>query len=338
MGDKPMRAMRLHHPATLHGIRMGSAEPQEPGPGEIMVRVRANSLNFRDYIVATGYLPSRDGAILLSDCAGDVAQVGPGVDGFRVGDRVVSTFHPAWLDGDPDAVQPVSPPGAITDGFACDYATRPAAHFTHAPSGLTHAQAATLTCAGVTAWRALADGPVGPGSTVLVLGSGGVSVFALQFAKAAGARVIATSSSDAKLGLLRQLGADHVINYTNEADWERAVIDMTDGRGVDQVIEVGGPTTLPHSLAAVRVGGHVAIIGAVGGFEGGIPFAVVQAKRLRLQGVTVGSRRNQTDMIRAIEANGIVPVVARTFSLESLAEAFRFQQQEAPVGKVCLEL
>jgi NADPH:quinone reductase-like Zn-dependent oxidoreductase len=335
-----MKAMRLRNPASLENIYLGTAEAAAPAVGEIKVRIRANSINFRDYIVATGYLPSGDGRILLSDGAGEVVEVGAGVTEFKSGDAVVSTFHTAWLDGHIERTQLTMTPGGTVDGYACEVVTRPATAFTHAPKGLTHAESATLTCAGVTAWRALVtDGQVKPGDRVLIQGTGGVSIFALQFAKAAGATVIATSSSAEKLAQLTALGADHVINYNETKEWGAAVQALTGGVGVDHVIEVGGPNTMAQSLIAARTAAHVAIIGAVAGFKiDTIPFAIVQAKRLRLQGVTVGSRRDQIEMVRAIEANGIKPVIDRSFPLEQLADALRHMNAGQHVGKVCIDV
>lgn len=335
-----MRAMRIRHPAGIDNLYLGTAEAPAPGPGEIRVRVRAAALNFRDHLVASGYFPTAEGRIPLSDGAGEVVEAGDGVTEFKVGDAVVSTFHPAWLDGHVERAQLVASPGGGADGFACEFVTRPATHFTHAPKGLTHTESATLTCAGVTAWRAVVtDGRVKPGTRVLIQGTGGVSLFALLFAKAAGAVVIATSSSAEKLQRLKALGADHVINYREAEKWGEIALALADGLGVDHVIEVGGPNTLAQSLIAARTGAHIAIIGAVAGFKtDAIPFAIVQAKRLRLQGVTVGSRRDQTDMMRAIEANDIRPVIDRTFPLEELADALRHQQAGQRCGKICIEI
>jgi len=335
-----MKAMRIRHPASLDTIEISTADAPAPGPGEIRVRIRAASLNFRDTLVATGFFSCADGLIPLSDGAGDVIEVGDGVTEFKPGDKVVSTFHPGWLDGHIERAQLTTSPGGPADGFACEIATRPATHFTHAPRGLSHTECATLTCAGVTAWRALVtDGGVKPGDHVLVEGTGGVSLFALQFAKAAGATVIATSSSARKLERLKQLGADHVVNYREVEKWGEAVLALTDGMGVEHVVEVGGPNTLSQSLIAARTGAHVAIIGAVGGFTiDTIPFRIVQAKRLRLQGVTVGNRRDQIDMVRAIDASTVKPVIDRTFPLEKLADAFRYLQSGQHFGKVCIEV
>jgi len=335
-----MRAMRLRHPAGLTNLRREEIAAQTPGAGEIQVRLRAASLNFRDALVLKGFFPARDGLIPLSDGAGEVVAVGQGVTGFEPGDSVVSTFHPKWLDGHMERSELDNSPGGPADGFACELATRPATHFTRAPQGLSHVEAATLTCAGVTAWRALVtDGKVKPGERVLVLGTGGVSLFALQFAKAAGATVIATSSSRDKLDRLSALGADHVVNYSETEKWSAAVLEFAGGVGVDHVIEVGGPHTIGQSFAAARTGGHIAVIGAVGGFDvDTMPFAIVQAKRLCLQAVTVGSRRDQLDMIRAMEVNRIRPIVDRTFPLEELAAACRYLDSRQHFGKICVEI
>jgi NADPH:quinone reductase-like Zn-dependent oxidoreductase len=335
-----MKAMRIGAPAGLETLHLGEACPRDPAPSEITVRLHAASLNFRDALVAKGVSPAPEGLIPLSDGAGEVIAVGAGVTGFAVGDAVVSTFHPNWQGGHIDRAELNNAPGFPADGYACGVATRPVSHFTRAPAGLTHAQSATLTCAGVTAWRAVVtDGQVRPGDTVLVQGTGGVSLFALQFAKAAGARVIATSSDAAKLERLRALGADEVVNYRETEKWGEAVLALTGGLGVDHVVEVGGPHTIGQSFVAARTGGHVAIIGAVGGFDiDTMPFAIVQAKRLRLQAVTVGSRRDQTDMIRAIELHGIRPVIDRHFPLDRLADAFRYLETGRHFGKICIDI
>lgn len=304
------------------------------------MRVQAAAVNFRDGLVVSGFFPVPDGLIPLSDGAGVVVDAGEGVSGFAPGDNVVSTFHPKWLDGHMDRADLDNSPGGPADGFACEMVTRPATHFTRAPEGLSHAEAATLTCAGVTAWRAVVtNGQVKPGDRVLVQGTGGVSIFALQFAKAAGATVIATSSRADKLERLRALGADHVINYRETPAWGEAVLALTGGLGVEHVIEVGGPHTLGQSFAAARTGGHIAVIGAVGGFETDtMPFAAVQAKRLRLQAVTVGSRRDQTDMVRGIEAHGIKPVIDSRFPLDRLPAALDHLNAGTHLGKICIDI
>jgi len=313
-------------------------EPQPPGAGEIRVRIHASSLNYHDFSVAKKGGPAHVGRILMSDGAGVVEKVGPGVTEFSIGDHVVSTFFPTWLDGEPTEGSFATVPGDGVDGYACEVVVRPTTWFTHAPEGFSFAESATLTTAGLTAWRALVgDGHVKAGDTVLVLGTGGVSMFALQFAKSMGARVVVTSSSDDKLARARQLGADHTINYRNVAEWGDAVWAWSGGRGVDHVIELGGPGTVAQSIRASRVGGHISLIGTLTGYAGQIPTAALMIKQIRLQGLIVGSRQQQQQMIRALAATAVRPVIDRTFALEELADAFRFQESGNHFGKICLE-
>ncbi|WP_370195444.1 MULTISPECIES: NAD(P)-dependent alcohol dehydrogenase [Aurantimonas] len=334
-----MRVIQLSKPGGLDQLQLVERDaPGAPGPGEIRVRIRASSLNFHDYGVVSGRMPTEDGRIPMSDGAGTVEAVGDGVSEFKVGDHVVSTFFPLWLDGEPPVADFKTTPGDGVDGYAREEVVRPATSFTHAPKSYSHAEAATLTTAGLTAWRALVvDGRIKAGDTVLVLGTGGVSIFALQFARLMGARVIATSSSDDKLKRLREMGAEHTINYKRDESWGQTVLDLTDGRGVDHVIEVGGPGTLPQSITACRIGGHIALIGVLTGRAGEVPTAALMAKHQRLQGLIVGSRRHQMDMVRAIDAIGLKPVIDRSFALEDIADAFRHEESGAHFGKICLE-
>jgi NADPH:quinone reductase-like Zn-dependent oxidoreductase len=334
-----MKAVGIGQPATLDSLEVVTLpEPQAPGAGEILVRLRASSLNFHDYAVVSGRIAAQAGRIPMSDGAGVVVATGDGVAGFAVGDRVVSTFFPTWMDGAPPADGFRFVPGDGIDGYAREQVTAPATAFTHAPKGYGHAEAATLTCAGLTAWRALVvNGGLKAGDVVLVQGSGGVSVFALQLAKAMGATVIATSSSDDKLQRLAALGADHLINYRAEPKWGSAARAFTGGRGVDHVVEIGGSGTLPQSLAAARVGGHIALIGILAGVAGEMPAGLLMQKQVRLQGLTVGSRAQQLDMIRAIDAIGLKPVIDQSFPLEAIGDAFRRQESGAHFGKIVLE-
>ncbi|MNF78481.1 alcohol dehydrogenase [compost metagenome] len=228
-------------------------------------------------------------------------------------------------------------PGDGVDGFARELVNMPTNAFTLAPRGYTHEEAATLTTAGLTAWRALAvDGRIQAGDTVLVLGTGGVSIFALQMAKAMGARVIATTSSDAKQERLLALGADQVINYKNQPEWGDVVLAATGGRGVDIVVEVGGPGTLPQSIRACAPGGHIALIGVLTGFSGSIPTVEMMRKQQTLRGLIVGSREQQQDMVRALENFSWRPVIDSSYPLEQIAEAFAHQKAAKHFGKVCL--
>ena len=334
-----MKAVTLGTPGGLDRLKLvDKPEPQAPAVGEIRVRVHASSLNYHDYRVVLGGIPTSDGRVPMADGAGVVEAVGQGVTEFAVGDHVVSCFFPQWQDGSPAVGDFATVPGDGVDGYAREIAVRPASWFTRSPQGFSHAEAATLTTAGLTAWRALVvDGGLKPGDTVLVLGTGGVSIFALQFAKRMGATVIATSSSDEKLKRVRALGADHTINYKTEPKWGDAVRQWTGGRGVDHVIEVGGPGTLPQSIAAVRIGGHIALIGALTGRSGETPIAALFLKQVQLQGLIVGSRRHQQEMVRAIDATGLRPVIDRTFGLEAIADAFRYEESGKHFGKICLE-
>ncbi len=303
------------------------------------MRLTASSLNFHDYAVVMGMIPAADGRIPMSDGAGTVEAVGEGVTQFEPGDTAVSIFFPEWIDGAPPATAFRGVPGDGIDGYAREVVVTPQHWFTRAPQGYSAAEAATLTCAGLTAWRALfVDGVTQPGSTVLIQGSGGVSVFALQFAKAAGARVIATSSSDAKLERLKALGADELINYNEVTAWGAKALELTGGVGVDTVVEIGGAGTLDQSMVATKVGGHVALIGVLAGFAGPVQTALLMAKNLRVQGLTVGSRAQQLAMIAGIEANGIRPIISDHFPLDRLGDAFRHQAANAHFGKIVVDI
>lgn len=335
-----MKAIQLHAPASLDNLKLVDLlDPAAPGPGEIAVRLRASSLNYHDYAVVKGMIPTAENRIPMSDGAGEVTALGEGVSDFAVGDLVVSTFFPEWIDGAPPEGGFKRVPGDGIDGYAVEQAVGPATAWTRAPKGYSAAEAATLTCAGLTAWRALfVDGCVKPGDTVLVQGTGGVSIFALQFAKAAGATVIATSSSNVKLERLKDLGADHLINYKEVEAWGPKVLELTGGKGVDCVVEIGGPGTLDQSMMATRIGGHVALIGVLTGFAGPVQTALLMAKNLRVQGLTVGSRAQQQDMIAAIEANGLKPVLDQHFPLADLADAFRHQETGKHFGKIIVDI
>ena len=320
-------------------VVIGTCEAAPPTFGEITVRLRASSLNYHDFAVVSGMWGPTEARIPMADGAGEVVAVGDGVTEFSVGDCVVSTFFPDWLSGEPMIEGFTTVPGDGIDGYAREMVTARATSFTLAPRNYSHAEAATLTTAGLTAWRALmCDGGLKPGHSVLVQGTGGVSIFALQFAKMAGATVIATSSSEAKLERLKAMGADHLINYRSTPNWGETVRHLTDNRGVDHVIEVGGPATLEQSMTAARIGGHIAVIGILTGVAGELPVVNALVRQLRMQGLVVGSRSQQQDMIRAIDANGVRPVIDRHFPLEDITEAFRYQETNQHFGKICLDI
>ena len=334
-----MKVVRLKAPASVSNLQLRDEDPPLPKPGEVLVRIRASSLNPHDDFVVRGIIPVADGRIPFSDGAGEVLALGEGVTELQVQDAVVSTFWPFWLAGDMTAAVRRDIPGESVDGYAREFACMPAHAFTKAPPGYTHAQAATLPCAGVTAWRGLVvRGKVKPGDTVLILGSGAVSLFALQFAKAAGARVIATSSSDEKLAKLQGLGADDLINYKSTPSWGEKAKALTGGRGVDHVIEVGGPATFAQSMAACRLGGHIALIGVLSGFATEVFMPALFSAQIQVSGISIGSRADQEDMIRAITVNRLKPVIDRGFGLESIAAAFERYQAPERFGKISIEI
>ena len=334
-----MKVIRLRQPAGLDSFEVTTMpEPGRPKRGEILVRLHASSLNYHDYFVAIGGIKTPDGRIPLSDGAGEVLAVGEGVD-IEVGAAVVSVFHPNWADGRPMEGCISGVPGDGEDGYAREFVVAPAASFTRAPAGYSHAEAATLTCAGLTAWRALVvEGGLKAGDSVLVQGTGGVSIFALQFARAMGATVIATSSSDEKLARLKTMGADHVINYRTEENWGDAARALTGGRGVDHVVEVGGAGTLPQSILAARIGGHISVIGVLTGLQGPVPTVLLLAKQVRLIGIAVGTQRQQRDMITAIDHLGLRPAIDRHFPLDALSDAFRYQESGKHFGKIVIDI
>ena len=334
-----MKAMQLAAPGGLDHLQLVEVPaPLPPKAGEITVRLHASSLNFHDLAVVAGRSPTADGRIPMADGAGVVTAIGPGVTEFAVGDTVVSCFFPQWQSGKQVPSTFATVPGDGVDGFAREAVTLPATAFTRAPRGYTHEEAATLTTAGLTAWRALAvDGHIQAGNTVLVLGTGGVSIWALQLAKAMGARVIATTSSASKAERLRALGADAVINYREQPQWGDAVLALTAGRGVDIVVEVGGPGTLPQSIRACAPGGHIALIGVLTGFAGDVPTVEMMRKQQTLKGLIVGSREHQHDMVAALDQLSLRPVIDRSYPLAQMGDAFTHQISAQHFGKICLQ-
>ena len=333
-----MKVAALKKPGGLNNIVIETRPDPKPGPGQVLVRVKASSLNYHDYVVAIGGIPTPDGRILMSDGAGEVVEVGEGVTRFKTGDKVISTFFPKWRDGGPVLDKMLGVPGDQADGFAAELVAAPAESLTRMPKGWSFAEAATLPCAALTAWRGIiTEGKLKPGSWVLTQGTGGVSIFALQMAKAMGARVISTSSSPEKMERLKALGADHVINYRETPNWGKVAKELTGGIGVDEVVEIGGPGTMAQSIAASRVGGHISLIGVLTGVSGEVPTAALFSANLTVSGITVGCRQDQEDMISALEVSGVRPVIDRGFALDELADAFRHQESQAHFGKIVLE-
>jgi NADPH:quinone reductase-like Zn-dependent oxidoreductase len=331
-----MKRVELAEPATIDSLQIVERETPRPGAGELLVRVRASSLNFHDYLVATGVLKAAAGRIPLSDGAGEVVEVGAGVSGWKAGDRVMGTYYANWFDGPaaPDKVALAR--GDQVDGYAAEYVTVDARTVTRIPAGLSDVEAATLPCAGLTAWRAIfVESAIKPGDIVLVEGTGGVSIFGLQFARMAGATVIGLSSTPEKLARLKALGAQHVVNYREEPKWGAAVRDLTGGRGVDLVLEVVGGD-LTQAMSAQRLGGRTVLIGALSRQPINYASMLAIVGNRSVSGITVGSRGHQEDMVRAIEQNGLKPVVDRTFGLDEIKEAFRYMETKSYFGKIAL--
>jgi NADPH:quinone reductase-like Zn-dependent oxidoreductase len=306
------------------------------GAGEVVVRMRACSLNFRDLAVMRGAYGGNVKAPLipLSDGAGEVLEVGPGVTRVKPGDKVAPIFMQEWLEGPPDDTKANSALGGSIDGVMTEKIRLKADGLIHYPGHLSFEEAAALPCAAVTAWHALfRSGGLKPGETVLLQGTGGVSIFALQFAKMAGARVIATSSSDAKMQRLQTMGADAVINYKTTPDWDKPVRQLTGGVGVDHVVEVGGAGTLPLTSKSVRRGGHIALIGVLAG-RGEFDPRLMMLKQARLQGIYVGSREMFEEMNRAIALSCLRPVIDRIFEFEELPDALNYLANGSHFGKV----
>ena len=335
-----MKIYELQKGATsLDGLVQAERPDTRPGPREIVIRVRATSLNYRDQMIVTGNYfggaVSRN-TIPLSDGAGEVAAVGAGVTRFKTGDRVAGTFFQGWISG--PMVERFPALGNPLDGTLAEYIVLHEDGVVAIPPSISFEQAATLPCAGLTAWNALmvAGKPVKPGDTVLCLGTGGVSIAALQFAKAAGARVIITSSSDEKIKRACSLGASDGVNYKRYPDWEKEVQRLTGGRGADHIIENGGAGSLNRSFEATAFGGKVALIGFLAGVKGDINPAILMMKSGTMAGIGVGSRAMFEDMNRAIEANKIKPLVDKVFPFHQAADAFRCQAAGDFIGKVVI--
>lgn len=336
-----MRAIRVHELGGLGGLRLEDLPDPTPGPGEVLVRVRAASLNFRDLLMLKGqYNPRLPLPMVpLSDGAGDVAAVGPGATRFKLGDRVAAAFMPGWVSGAPDAVKTRSALGGGGTGMLAQSVVLPETGLVAVPDHLSFEEAATLPCAALTAWHAVVSaGQIKAGDTVLVQGTGGVSIFALQFARLNGARVIATSGNDGKLARVLAMGASDGVNYRTTPDWDRAALALTGGAGVDHVVEVGGAGTLARSLRAVRIGGRVSLIGVLSGGTGEVSLFPVLMKSIRVQGILVGSVEMFEAMNRAICLHRLRPVIDRVFPMEQTAEALRYLEAGAHFGKVVIRI
>lgn len=324
----------------IDNLTLVDRETPRPGPYEVLVKMTAASLNYRDLMVAKGvYNPKMKLPMVpLSDGAGVVEEVGPEVTRVKKGDRVAMAFMQTWVDGPPTHEKGKSALGGSIDGVLREYAVFHEQGLVQIPQNLTDVEAAALPCAAVTAWHALFEHtPMAPGETVLIQGTGGVSVFALAFAHAAGLRTIVTSSSDEKIERAKKLGADETINYKRTPDWDKQARNLTDGEGVDHVIEVGGSDTLPKSLAAVRTAGAVSVIGVLSGVDATVSPRPILVNSVRVQGIYVGSRAMFERMNRAIKFHNIKPVVDKVFAWTEFKEALKYMEGQSHFGKICLQ-
>ncbi len=333
-----MRAYRLAQPTGIEGLTKVEVPAPKPGSRQVLVKVAACSLNFRDLAICIGKyrMPTRPNLIPLSDGAGEVVEVGAGVTRVKAGDRVASCFFQRWPGGEAGPDTQASALGGSLDGMLAEYAVLEEDGLVKVPGHLSLEEAATLPCAALTAWHALVEhGHIVAGQTVLVQGTGGVSIFALQLARLMGAQGIATSSSDDKLERAKRLGATHGINYKRNADWDKAALELTGGRGVDQVVEVGGAGTFVRSLGAIRTGGKISLIGVLSGAADINPLLIL-SKRANVQGISVGSTQMFEAMNRAISAAGLRPVIDKVFGFDDAPAAYRHLQSAAHFGKVVI--
>jgi NADPH:quinone reductase-like Zn-dependent oxidoreductase len=334
-----VKALVIQNGFGLENLAVVDRPDPTAGPDQVLVRVRAGSLNYRDLLLARGqYNPKlKMPRVLGSDAAGEVAAVGPGVTKFTPGDRVINCFMPNWVSGPITEAVAKSTLGSDRDGVFSEFAVFEESGLVPVPGDLSFEEAATLPCAAVTAWNALTGGGCGPGKTVLVQGTGGVSIFALQLAKALGARVLITSGHDDKLARALDMGADAGTNYKTNPDWDRWAREQTGGTGVDVVVEVGGAGTLERSAKAARYGGHIALIGVLAGGSSFNPMLVLM-KSLCVQGIFVGSRAMFEDMNRLVVGEHIKPVIDRAFRLADAVAAFRHLESGSHFGKVVLRM
>lgn len=332
-----MKSVVVKQPGGLDKLAIIESNDPQPAAGEVLVRWHATSLNFHDYLVAIGGIPVPDGRIPMSDGAGEVVAIGEGVSKWKEGDKVMSLFFPNWIEGKASLAKTRSISGESFDGYITEMSCISQEAITSIPDNYTFAEAATLPCAALTAWRGLMEeGNLTAGESVLIEGSGGMSIFGMQLALAAGARVFATTSSEEKAERLKSMGAEAVVNYKEDSRWGKTLFKMTGG--IDHVLDVGGGSTMVQSIEAAAIGGHVVSIGILGGGrKGEITFPKLFFKHIKVSGIAVGSRVMQERMVKAINQSGFKPIIDKSFSFDQLADAFRHQESGKHFGKIVLE-
>ena len=337
-----MRAWELGPQDGLTSLRVAQREQPKPNDGETLVKVHAACLNHRDLLCLRGHygLPKSENRIMASDGVGTIAQINGDIHGLAVGQRVISPHFATWLDGKFSPVFFADDVGISRDGWLADYIVLPTSALIAVPDSVTNESAATLAAAGTTVWHGLVSfGAIHPSDLVLTLGTGGVSLFALQIAKAMGAQVAITSSSDDKLEKCKGLGADFTVNYKDRPDWEAALLEQTDGRGADIVIDTIGFAAIEKTIAAAASEGRIAMIGALAGHIGQTPnlFGII-GKNLTLKGLTSGSRAMLDDLMGAVAAHKIKPVVSHIFEFDEAAEAVSYLEKASHMGKVMIKV
>ena len=335
-----MKLYEFRETKGIDSLLLVEREAPKAGPGQVVIRVHAVSLNYRDLLIAQGrYMRGLKLPLIpMSDGAGEVVETGAGVTRVKRGDRVAGIFMQNWLCGEVSATAARGALGGSLDGMLAEYVVLSQEGVVHIPSHLSYEEAAALPCAAVTAWNALTSWMLKPGISVLVQGTGGVSILGLQFAKVAGARVIVTSSSDEKLKRAEGLGASALINYSLTPDWDQKAIELTNGVGIDHIVEVGGWGTLARSMNAVRVGGRISLIGLLTGAEGAVNPMPILGKQIQLQGIFVGSRDMFESMNRAIAVHQLRPVIDRVFEFREAREALRYLESGSHFGKVVIRV
>jgi len=336
-----MKAYRVDDFTSLDDLRLYDEPDGKPQRGELLLRVHAVSLNYRDIAMLTGRYPRahKKGLIPTSDGAAEVIAVGEGVEAFKVGDRVIGTFHPRWYAGPMHATMGREAYGDQNDGWLTQTKVVSQEAVVAIPNALSYEEASTLPCAGLTAWTALSGTtPIRAGHTVLAQGTGGVSIFAVQLARTVGARVIATTSSSAKARRLLEMGASDVVNYRDTPEWGKEVRKLASGRGVDRVVEVGGPGTINQSLRAVAAGGEIASIGFLSEENPGIDFFALKLSSATFRNIAVGDRAGLQELVRVVEASGLKPVIDRAFPFAEAREAFAYLTSGAHFGKVVIRV
>jgi len=333
-----MKVVSIKTPGGLDNIQIVEKPDPKAGEGEIVVKWHATSLNYHDYLVAIGGIPVPDGRIPMSDGAGEVIEVGSGVLDWKVGDKVMSMFFINWIEGTPTFQKIAGVSGETIDGYIAESSVLPASAVTRMPEAYSYAEAATLPCAGLTAWNGLTHtGGLMPGQSVLIEGTGGMSLLGLQMAKAAGAKVYATTSSPEKAERLISMGCEAVVNYKEDERWGKTIFKKSGG-GVDLTLDVGGGSTMGQSIEASKIGGKIISIGILGnGRKGQITFPKLFFKFIKMEGIAVGSRMMQEAMTSAIDTNGIKPIIDKSFAFDQLADAFRYQETGQHFGKIVVE-